>query len=82
MSHHDDLEQAASARLRTNVRTRRLAAGLTLKAAAQRAEMHWRHWQKIETGQINITLLTLVRLAVALQVDAAALLRDPQRSTN
>jgi transcriptional regulator with XRE-family HTH domain len=79
MAHHDPIEEAVFERLRINVRVLRIAAGLTLKKAAERAEMHWRHWQKIEAGAINLTLVTLVRLAKALQVDVAVLLRDPEQ---
>lgn len=45
--------------------------------AAERAGMHWRLWQKIEAGDTNATLQTLVRLAKALGVDAADLLSPP-----
>jgi transcriptional regulator with XRE-family HTH domain len=82
MSYRDPIEEAMFEHFRTNVRTLRLAAGLTLKNAAERAEMHWRHLQKIEEGQINVTLVTLARLAQVLQVEAAALLRNPERPMN
>lgn len=39
--------------------------------------MHWRHWQKIEAAEVNITLLTLTRLGDALDLDPAELLREP-----
>jgi hypothetical protein len=39
--------------------------------------MHWRHWQKIEAGEVNATLQTLVRIADALHVDPVDLVRDP-----
>jgi len=38
-------------RLSINVRALRNAAGLTLKRASEKAEMHWRHWQKIEAAE-------------------------------
>ena len=60
-----------------NVRSMRHAAALTLKKASERAEMHWRHWQKIEAGEVNVTIQTLVRLGDALDMDPADLLRDP-----
>ena len=63
-------------RLGTNVRALRTAALLTLQRAAKRAEIHWRHWQKIEAGQINATLFTLKRVADALNVTPADLLRE------
>jgi transcriptional regulator with XRE-family HTH domain len=82
MSHREPFEAALVQRFRTNVRALRLAAGLTLKKAAERAQMHWRHWQKIETGEIHVTLRTLVRLAQVLRVDVASLLGDPQPQLN
>jgi transcriptional regulator with XRE-family HTH domain len=42
-----------------------LAAGLAL-----------RHLQKIEAGQVNVTLETLSALATALRVDVAVLLQN------
>lgn len=63
-------------RLAINARALRSQAGLTLKQASERAEMHWRHWQKIEAGHANATLATVVKLADALNVDPKDLLRD------
>jgi DNA-binding Xre family transcriptional regulator len=70
-------EDVVRQRLSINVRTMRNAAALTLKKASERAEMHWRHWQKIEAGEVNVTLQTLVRLGDALDIDPADLLREP-----
>lgn len=70
-------EDVVRQRLSMNVRAMRNAAALTLKKASERAEMHWRHWQKIEAGQVNITLQTLVRLAEVLGTDPSDLLREP-----
>src|SRR5262245_22985169 len=70
-------EEILRNRLRENVRARRNAASLTLKKASERAEMHWRHWQKIEAGQVNLTVQTLVRIAGVLGVDPADLLHEP-----
>ena len=70
-------EEMIRQRLSINVRSLRNAALLTLKKSSERAEMHWRHWQKIEAGQVNITLQTLVRLAEVLDIDPADLLREP-----
>jgi transcriptional regulator with XRE-family HTH domain len=82
MSYRDPIEEAAFQHFRTNVRALRLAAGLTLKKTAECADMHWLHLQKIEEGQINVTLVTLARLAQVLGVDAAALLGEPPRQVN
>jgi len=43
--------------------------------------MHWRHWQKIEAGEVNVTLQTLVRLGESLNVDPSDLLREPPKVT-
>jgi transcriptional regulator with XRE-family HTH domain len=59
--------------LAVNVKRRRQALGLTVKAASRRARLHWRHWQKIEAKEVNATLDTLVRLADALEVKLYAL---------
>jgi len=64
-------------RLAVNTRRLRRAASLTLKKAAERGEMHWRHWQKVEAGRTNATLATLVKVADALNVDPYDLLREP-----
>jgi len=64
-------------RLAANVRRLRTAATLTIKQASGRAQVHWRHWQKIEAGENNATLSTIVRVAEALNVTAAELLEAP-----
>lgn len=64
-------------RLATNVRRLRKKKNLTLKQAGERAELHWRLWQKIEAAQTNATMFTVVRLANALDVDPKELLSEP-----
>jgi transcriptional regulator with XRE-family HTH domain len=64
-------------RLGDNVRALRTESLLTIKKAAERAELHWRHWQKIEAGHTNVTLYTIVRVADALNVEPGHLLLDP-----
>jgi transcriptional regulator with XRE-family HTH domain len=64
-------------RLAINVRALRAKAGYTVKRASARAEMHWRHWQKIEAGDTNATIATVVKMADALDVDPKELLREP-----
>jgi len=59
--------------LAVNVKRRRRALRLTVKAASRRGRLHWRHWQKIEAEEVNATLDTLVRLAAALDVALYAL---------
>jgi transcriptional regulator with XRE-family HTH domain len=64
-------------RIATNTRRLRVAASLTIKEVAARAEMHWRHWQKVEAGHTNATMATIVKVAAALRVDPSDLLREP-----
>ena len=59
------------------VRRLRGEAGLTQEQLAGRARLASRHLQKIEAGEVNLTLATLERLAQALQVNAASLLEPP-----
>lgn len=65
-------------RLAVNVRTARKAVGLTLKAASLQAEMHWRHWQKVEAAEVNVTLQTLSRIGAVLGMDPSALIGAPK----
>lgn len=50
--------------LGARVRELRHAADWTLEEAAERSDVDWKHLQKIEAGTLNVTLVTLVRLAV------------------
>jgi transcriptional regulator with XRE-family HTH domain len=51
-----------------------VAGGLTLEEAAHRGDLHWRHWQKLEAGEVSPTLRTLARLAETLRVEPGDLL--------
>jgi transcriptional regulator with XRE-family HTH domain len=51
----------------------RLRAHLTQAEAAQRAGLHWRHYQKIEAATVNVCLSSLVGIAAALEADLSAL---------
>lgn len=70
-------EEDIRQRLRANLRALRIAASLTVKEAAARAKMNMRHWQKIESGEVNVTLQTLSRLAAAFGCDPADLIAEP-----
>jgi transcriptional regulator with XRE-family HTH domain len=61
-------------RLKRNVRDFRRAMHLTVKAAAARAHVHWRYWQKIEAGEVNATIAKITQIANALGVDPRHLL--------
>ena len=68
-------EEALRERIAARVRALRTKTGLTLRVASERATIHWRHWQKIEAAQVNVTLWTLVRLGEALRTDPMELVR-------
>jgi transcriptional regulator with XRE-family HTH domain len=57
-----------------NLRRFREKRGLTQEQLAHAAGLATRHLQKIEAGQVNLTLRTLVRLGSALDVGARFLL--------
>ena len=57
-----------------NLQKVRLAAGLSQEALAERAELHPRTVQKIEAGDINVLITTVVRLKEAVDVSWEALL--------
>jgi len=67
-------------RLGHNMRRLRKKHGLSqLEAALEcSGDLYVQGWQRIETGQVNITLVTLARLADALDVDPIELLRPPR----
>ena len=53
-----------------NLKIQRLKQGYTQEVFAEMANMHEKHIGKIETGNQNITLKTINRLANALKIDA------------
>ncbi len=50
------------------LRSLRQHKALTLEEAAEQMDIDWKHLQKIEDGQLNVTLVTLVRIAKGLHV--------------
>ncbi|MBX3093429.1 MAG: helix-turn-helix transcriptional regulator [Cryobacterium sp.] len=66
--------QSEAARiLGERVRFYRNKRGLSQEDMAHLAEMHWTNWGKIERGQANPSLTTIVRVAGVLEVDPAEL---------
>ena len=55
------------------VRHYRQQLGLSQEDMANLAEMHWTNWGKIERGQSNPSLTTIVRMSGVLNVDPAEL---------
>ena len=74
---HVITEEDILRRISFNVRLRREATGWSAKEVADRGGFHQRHLQKVQAATINITLLTLVRIGVGLDVDPVALLKEP-----
>ncbi len=62
------------------LRLRRLREehGWTLEQTAERCDLDLKHLQKIESGQLNVTLVTLVRLAIGFRQPMSALFSDPR----
>jgi transcriptional regulator with XRE-family HTH domain len=58
------------------VRSRRDEHDWGVVTLAQRAGLHWTYVREIEQGKRNISVLTLHKLARALEVDPCLLLRD------
>lgn len=62
-----------------NIRSAREAAGLAQDVLAHEADIHPTYLSGVETGKRNITLNVLERIATALNVDEASLVRrDPK----
>lgn len=55
-------------RLAQAVKRRRIELGMTQEDAAHATHLNTRHYQKLEAGEINVTLRTLSRLAEAFKV--------------
>lgn len=62
------------ARVAANVRRLREAKKFTVEEAADRAGIHWRHWQKVEAGETSATLRTVARISNGLEVEPGELL--------
>ncbi|MGA2483539.1 MAG: helix-turn-helix transcriptional regulator [Candidatus Acidiferrales bacterium] len=60
-----------------NVRRFREKTGWTQEQAADAVGIAPRHYQKIEAGDVNVTVATLVRLANAFQVTVKDLFAEP-----
>ncbi|HNS98792.1 MAG TPA: helix-turn-helix transcriptional regulator [Polyangiaceae bacterium] len=65
--------------LARRIRDARRAAGLTQEAAASRANIDYKRWQRLEEGTVNPTVQTLVRVADALGTDLWHLVGERKR---
>jgi transcriptional regulator with XRE-family HTH domain len=57
------------------LRSVRKDRGWTLRFLAAKAGVHWTYLGQVERGERNVSLLTILRLAKALGVDAGVLLK-------
>lgn len=57
------------------IRELRLAREWTLEQASEASDIDLKHWQKIESGQVNVTMVTLVRIAEGLDEPLASLFK-------
>ena len=55
------------------IRELRKARGWTLYEASDAMDIDLKHFQRLETGSLNVTLVTLVRVAEGLGVEMSAL---------
>jgi transcriptional regulator with XRE-family HTH domain len=62
------------------VRAARNAAKMSQQAAAIAAGSDYRWWQRLEQGQVNPTVRTLVKVAAALRVSVADFFSDRPRT--
>ena len=51
------------------IKRQRLAAGITQEAAAARAGIDYKRYQRLEAGAVNATMRTLLRVAEAIGAD-------------
>lgn len=51
------------------IRAARINAGITQEAAAHAADIDYKRWQRIESGSVNLTVRTLVRVCDAVGSD-------------
>ena len=63
-----------------NVRRRRIELNLSQEALAERAGVHRTYVGMLERGEKNVTIYNIERIADALAVDPALLLRDHKKS--
>jgi transcriptional regulator with XRE-family HTH domain len=59
-----------------NLRSRRLALGLSQEQFAEKADLHWTYIGGIERGERNLSLLNIVKLARALKIAPSELLTN------
>lgn len=61
------------------IRALRQARKWTLEQASEASDVDLKHWQKLESGVINVTMVTLVRVADGLGETLASLFKAPRK---
>ncbi|UZW60267.1 helix-turn-helix domain-containing protein [Lysobacter enzymogenes] len=69
-------EESLQLRLGAAIRQRRMALGLSQEGFADAIKMHRAYYSKIERGERNLTLMTLLKVASGLGTKPSQLLRD------
>jgi transcriptional regulator with XRE-family HTH domain len=69
----DSSFEEAKAEFGRRVRAARQAKGESLESLAAGGAVHWTFVSRVERGQGNVTLRSLLRLAAALDIDPAQL---------
>jgi len=72
----DDQPSDFTRKLADNLRTAREAKQWSQERLARKAVVHWTYVSQIERGLRNPTLVILARIAKALEVPLASLIRD------
>ncbi|MFJ7193120.1 helix-turn-helix domain-containing protein [Streptomyces bacillaris] len=65
------------------VRARRQELGLSQEQIAEGSQMHWSYFGQVERGRRNLTLHNILKIAEALKIDSADLVRGlkaPEKS--
>jgi transcriptional regulator with XRE-family HTH domain len=71
-----NIHQGLMATVAANVKSRRLRLGLSQEELADKCGYHRTYIGSIERGERNVTVSTIEAVAVALECDPDALLRD------
>jgi transcriptional regulator with XRE-family HTH domain len=71
-------EQRVLKEIGARLRAAREAAGLSQEDAAHRAGIDYKRWQRLESGQVNATVRTLMRASGAVKTDLWMLLAPPR----
>lgn len=69
----------AQKQLARNIRHQREALGFTQEDAAHASGLAVRHYQKLEAGELNVTLRTLTKVAKMLRCELADLFADQRQ---